>query len=788
MDIDYFKPPGDSVSRGSYCKYLKRRGLDSVSHIKGTHMKKQWTGKLVDHYKWWKAGKTPGDEPAIDWKQAGEKEARPRKRQCLSVSGGDQLRTIEGNHTWKYIMDSTLAKDLPELTPFETLQKENFPESRSYKDLGVKSRVRIRTTKLRTMMKKAAGGTKDLKKFLKFAFPEAFTEPHEEGKKDEEQSKEKEILMKIVTVVENSKWISKAIRENEFAKFRRDIVLQIQQGLGCQFIAKDTSIRPIRLRKIKPDPLLKKQSLSPVQRRRGQAESVFETTPPTKRGHPISIPPDQLKKYGWWDWCDQCSEPAPSVKKKGIRHFFMPVSTVINTFEHVVTIFSFSYLYKALRKKIYKYKPMKRFTGTCPHCKGHAILAKRMNILTGGVFCFRHYRPLSEGEEFPTREELIEAVKQNYTQLSDQEIKQKQAQFEVIFRDFQDLEVHLQQRDRFRKWYRGQREDGVWPLDLVAVTADAMAPLPIGKSQHSTSDTEHNLTQEAVFNVTITYRENGWLKPRNIYVDVLSRAHDKTGYAQDFFTSLALQHEDVAVIIQSRRRLEFFNDTVGGFHNQEHLFWLFKTLPQLFPNLEEISYLPFVSRHGKSDCDRHFQKVKQWTGHFEFSERVISHDDVKRAIERGSKAANQNRTRRKKYKITQIVIIQDLLPYPHKKKCILLCQGIKSTSGITWFKGKNGKNGKVVNHIFPDVDRSVGLELYQVVQCDYPKNHVNKPYKQSELKKEAEIKTNTLIGQEKTRGVWKKLMSKGQKKMKHQKLERCSFTKLKNARFLSTRF
>ena len=79
METEYFKPPGTNVSRGSYRKYLKRLNLDPSNHIKGTRMKQQWTGKLVDHYKWWKAGKNPDNEPAIDWEHAGSDSANVRE-------------------------------------------------------------------------------------------------------------------------------------------------------------------------------------------------------------------------------------------------------------------------------------------------------------------------------------------------------------------------------------------------------------------------------------------------------------------------------------------------------------------------------------------------------------------------------------------------------------------------------------------------------------------------------------------------------------------------------------
>ena len=183
-------------------------------------------------------------------------------------------------------------------------------------------------------------------------------------------------------------------------------------------------------------------------------------------------------------------------------------------------------------------------------------------------------------------------------------------------------------------------------------------------------------------------------------------------------------------------------------------------------NLKQVSYLPFVTRHAKSDCDRHFQKVKDYTKKFENIERVIGHPDVEKALLDGQKQANVHRKNLGKHEIKLIVIIQDQLPPIDKRKRIIALEGIKSTIGVTWFKGENGKPGRVVNHVFPDVDdRSKGLELFQVIETDY-KIKINKPDKESSLTKEPEINTNTLVSQVKTRKLWNKRLSDDEKRMK----------------------
>ena len=119
------------------------------------------------------------------------------------------------------------------------------------------------------------------------------------------------------------------------------------------------------------------------------------------------------------------------------------------------------------------------------------------------------------------------------------------------------------------------------------------------------------------------------------------------------------------------------------------------------------------------------------------TKRVISHEDVKQAILEQQAKANKRREKQGKPPIKIIVLVQDLLPEPEDKKRLIVCKGIKATNGITWFKGDPGR---IVNHVFPDNDRTEGLELGQVVECEYPTNFIDKPYKRSELTKEPEVK------------------------------------------------
>ena len=82
-------------------------------------------------------------------------------------------------------------------------------------------------------------------------------------------------------------------------------------------------------------------------------------------------------------------------------------------------------------------------------------------------------------------------------------------------------------------------------------------------------------------------------------------------------------------------------------------------------------------------------------------------------------------------------------------KCKLKLPGIKSTLGVTYHRSTN----KVINHIFPDVDRTVGIELTKVVKSEYPEDLLRKPYK--EFSGDT-ISVRTIKGQENQRKKWGK--------------------------------
>ena len=60
-------------------------------------------------------------------------------------------------------------------------------------------------------------------------------------------------------------------------------------------------------------------------------------------------------------------------------------------------------------------------------------------------------------------------------------------------------------------------------------------------------------------------------------------------------------------------------------------------------------------------------------------------------------------------------------------------------------------SGRVVNHVYPDADRTVGLELKHVIEEAYPDNLIKAVYKESEDKK---YNATRAVSQEKQRKKW----------------------------------
>ena len=204
-----------------------------------------------------------------------------------------------------------------------------------------------------------------------------------------------------------------------------------------------------------------------------------------------------------------------------------------------------------------------------------------------------------------------------------------------------------------------------------------------------TSDEHHAMTNVSVFNITLTYREPGKIKPTSVYFDITSTNHDSTSYAQSEFIKVVIAHPVFKSIFDGtpRTKLRVMSDTASGFVSQEFLHFVTHKIPELCPFLTESSFFPFCPRHGKSICDRHFQKVKLYVSIFENKLKVTNEEIVAKAIVACQSQANRNRARTStvnnpKHPIKVVAFSHSIsFPNPNIQHQLLL-PGIKSTQGV----------------------------------------------------------------------------------------------------------
>ena len=80
-------------------------------------------------------------------------------------------------------------------------------------------------------------------------------------------------------------------------------------------------------------------------------------------------------------------------------------------------------------------------------------------------------------------------------------------------------------------------------------------------------------------------------------------------------------------------------------------------------------------------------------------------------------------------------------------------KGINSTQGVTYHRS----TGKIINHIYPDVDRTVGIKLTKVKTNAYKPNHVAKSYKKYS---EPKVPNKIIESQDTQTKKWQKIIDK----------------------------
>ena len=463
---------------------------------------------------------------------------------------------------------------------------------------------------------------------------------------------------------------------------RQEIILAFDH-MGENFLSNNSSIHP--------------DTITNIRSKRKDITSNFVEAE-KKRG-PKNTPQHIINEF--IDHFVAYSEPADSKKPDGDRHFIMPIDAVCQAFPKLKTSEDENSKYYSLsnmKKHIPNhFKKMHRYTGRCPYCKTHSLLAKRLNILTSNFFHFSHHHPHLY---MPSEDEWIPQIQAS----EGKSLEQTQTHFKKLYKEYKRYDLHLKLRDRLKTYERGRQKDSGFPLDTVAITADKMAPLKLGKGPDATSDLDQNHTYVAVFNVTVTIRKPGKSKPENHYFDIISQQHDSCSYLQNFFIEQVVKMDKFLEIIGDRSKIEFYSDTASGFVSQESLYFVTHIIPNILPQIDESTFCPFCPRHGKSICDRHFQKVKAWCAHFENVRQIVSISEVIAAIHKGKTASNKSRTHRKKPELFCFAF-ECTAPQPDTPKFQIHLPGIQATHGVSYirtnevttFTVQRIENGKVIN-------------------------------------------------------------------------------------------
>lgn len=197
----------------------------------------------------------------------------------------------------------------------------------------------------------------------------------------------------------------------------------------------------------------------------------------------------------------------------------------------------------------------------------------------------------------------------------------------------------------------------------------------------------------------------------------------------------------------NRTKIEFYNDTASGYASKENLYFMFFDVPKILLSVIRISYFPFCSRHGKSDCDRHFQKVKLWCSHFEHHNELASPENVSDAILNGSRNSNISRTLRNKYPI-QCIVFHCQITEPTRRKHVLDFPEMRSSNAITWERETN----HIINHVLPENPLTNRPPITKVKLSDYPAGLLSDPYKSFVEEQEPSLKV--IQGRVKQRKKW----------------------------------
>ena len=350
------------------------------------------------------------------------------------------------------------------------------------------------------------------------------------------------------------------------------------------------------------------------------------------------------------------------------------------------------------------YKRRNEITGMCPLCNRHPLVASEANRLSGDEWDFPLHHITSY---YPDESEWKEVVESS-----------KHKRFAELMDDLKTLDEHLKHRNEDRLYQQKRREN--FPWDLGVLTADFKQPIVRGKRPVGLEDDPFNYSSATCLGIVFERRCN--IRPdkkvlpstERIYVDMISANRDHSSFAARKHLMAGIRKKEIREAILKKTKLEVRVDNASHFISNEFATAVLIDIHKEYPHLIEITYCPFPPRHGKSDCDRHFQKVSMWTARFSKKEKFASIPSVVKAINQGAQNSNAQRERDGKKPIVTKAYrstLRDPKGSSYKK---LIIPQIQSTHGVTMhYKKISGSkfDMQLINHVFPWRHRSKGIEL-----------------------------------------------------------------------------
>ena len=214
-------------------------------------------------------------------------------------------------------------------------------------------------------------------------------------------------------------------------------------------------------------------------------------------------------------------------------------------------------------------------------------------------------------------------------------------------------------------------------------------------------------------------------------------------------------HFNMLIIKDGIDELEVYFDNAKHFVSEEFYQDVCAEIARQYRHLKRVSAFAFAPLHGKSDCDRHFQKVAMWCKEYARHTVLGERKDVIKAIKKGRDMAN--RKRKLDEKKIDVWPIPSTLVEPTRKKIKLTLPGVTSTHGVSFIRGKG-----IFNHIYPDVqDFTSGIKIGETTEEDYVRMQKGVPAETFLLPpyaplKKIEHRSSHVASQTKQRRKWKK--------------------------------